>query len=132
MLAIDTQNIGRSFLKKNKEKIVLKDINLKIETGSFYGLLGPNGAGKTTLIKILSTLLLPTTGRAKVLGFDIEKETNDIRWRMSLVSGGEFSGYGLLTVEEQLWMFALFNGMKTRDAKAVSYTHLTLPTKRIV
>ena len=88
MLAIDTQNIGRSFLKKNKEKIVLKDINLKIETGSFYGLLGPNGAGKTTLIKILSTLLLPTTGRAKVLGFDIEKETNDIRWRMSLVSGG--------------------------------------------
>jgi len=117
MLAIDTQNIGRSFLKKNKEKIVLKDINLKIETGSFYGLLGPNGAGKTTLIKILSTLLLPTTGRAKVLGFDIEKETNDIRWRMSLVSGGEFSGYGLLTVEEQLWMFALFNGMKTRDAK---------------
>ena len=117
MLAIDTQNIGRSFIKKNKEKIVLKDINLKIETGSFYGLLGPNGAGKTTLIKILSTLLLPTTGRAKVLGFDIEKETNDIRWRMSLVSGGEFSGYGLLTVEEQLWMFALFNGMNTRDAK---------------
>ena len=64
MLAIDTQNIGRFFLKKNKEKIVLKDINLKIETGSFYGLLGPNGAGKTTLIKILSTLLLPTAGRA--------------------------------------------------------------------
>jgi len=117
MLAIDTQNIGRSFVKKNNEKIVLSDINLKINTGSFYGLLGPNGAGKTTLIKILSTLLLPTTGSAKVLGFDIEKETNDIRWRMSLVSGGEFSGYGLLTVEEQLWMFALFNGMKSNDAK---------------
>jgi len=117
MLAIDTQDISRSFVKKKKVKIALEKINLKIEHGSFYGLLGPNGAGKTTLIKILSTLLLPTSGNAQVLGFNVVDETNEIRWRMSLVSGGEFSGYGLLTVEEQLWMFALFNGMKSKSAR---------------
>jgi len=117
MLAIETQDISRSFVKKKKVKIALEKINLKIEHGSFYGLLGPNGAGKTTLIKILSTLLLPTSGNAHVLGFNVADETNEIRWRMSLVSGGEFSGYGLLTVEEQLWMFALFNGMKSKSAR---------------
>ena len=117
MNAIYTKSLGRKFTKRNKTKIALENVNLKIEEGSFYGLLGPNGAGKTTLIKILSTLLLPTSGKAKVLGYDVAKQTNEIRWRMSLVSGGEFSGYGLLTVEEQLWMFALFNGMTTRDAQ---------------
>ncbi len=117
MNAIYTKSLGRKFTKRNKTKIALENVDLKIEEGSFYGLLGPNGAGKTTLIKILSTLLLPTTGKAKVLGYDVAKQTNEIRWRMSLVSGGEFSGYGLLTVEEQLWMFALFNGMTTKDAQ---------------
>ncbi len=116
MLAVETHNISRTFVKKKKVKVALENINLKIDHGSFYGLLGPNGAGKTTLIKILSTLLLPTSGKAEVLGFNVADETNEIRWRMSLVSGGEFSGYGLLTVEEQLWMFALFNGMKSKNA----------------
>ena len=117
MLAVETINVSRTFTKKKKIKTALSNINLKIEHGSFYGLLGPNGAGKTTLIKILSTLLLPSNGSAKVLGFDVKNETNEIRWRMSLVSGGEFSGYGLLTVEEQLWMFALFNGMSSLNAR---------------
>jgi len=117
MLAVETHNISRTFVKKKKVKVALENINLKIDHGSFYGLLGPNGAGKTTLIKILSTLLLPTSGKAEVLGFNVADETNEIRWRMSLVSGGEFSGYGLLTVEEQLWMFALFNGMKSKSAR---------------
>ena len=117
MLAIETIDLHRTFKKKNIVNTVLSNLDLTIEKGTFYGLLGPNGAGKTTLIKILSTLLLPTSGTAKVLGYNVQSETNEIRWRMSLVSGGEFSGYGLLTVEEQLWMFALFNGMSTPEAK---------------
>ena len=117
MLAVETVGLQRSFIKQNVTKLALNSIDLKIEKGLFYGLLGPNGAGKTTLIKILSTLLLPSKGTAKVLGYDLRTETNEIRWRMSLVSGGEFSGYGLLTVEEQLWMFALFNGMSSKNAR---------------
>ena len=117
MLAVETVGLQRTFIKKNVTKLALNGIDLKIEKGLFYGLLGPNGAGKTTLIKILSTLLLPSKGTAKVLGYDLRTETNEIRWRMSLVSGGEFSGYGLLTVEEQLWMFALFNGMSSKNAR---------------
>ena len=85
--------------------------------GSFYGLLGPNGAGKSTLIKIFTTLLLPTSGSVSVLGHDVFKEENEIRWKISLVTGGEMSGYGLLSVYEQLTMFAMFNGLNKNEAK---------------
>lgn len=85
--------------------------------GEFFGLLGPNGAGKTTLIKILTTLLLPSEGTAKVLGFDVATEFTNLRWHISMVSGGETSGYGLLTVREQLWMFSQFHGLATKVAR---------------
>jgi ABC-2 type transport system ATP-binding protein len=79
-------------------------------------LLGPNGAGKTTLIKILTTLLAPSSGSAQVAGFDVVKETNQIRQRINMVSGGESSGYGLLTVRENLWMFSQFYGLPSQVA----------------
>jgi ABC-2 type transport system ATP-binding protein len=80
-------------------------------------LLGPNGAGKTTLIKILTTLLLPTRGTAQVAGLDVAQQAQEIRRCISMVSGGETSGYGLLTVEENLWMFARFYGLESKVAK---------------
>jgi ABC-2 type transport system ATP-binding protein len=78
--------------------------------------LGPNGAGKTTLIKILTTLLSPTTGRAWVAGYDVSQEPEKIRPRINMVSGGESSGYGLLTVRENLWMFSQFYGLPSKEA----------------
>src|SRR3990172_11620736 len=111
-LAIETRNLGRIYkIRGNKkEKKVLKelealaDVNLQIEQGELFGLLGPNGAGKTTLIKILTTLLAPTRGRAWVAGHDVVAEPQRIRPLINMVSGGESSGYGLLTVRENLWM----------------------------
>jgi ABC-2 type transport system ATP-binding protein len=79
-------------------------------------LLGPNGAGKTTLIKILTTLLAPSTGHAWVAGFDVADEPEKVRPRINMVSGGETSGYGLLTVRENLWMFSQFYGLSSSVA----------------
>lgn len=122
--AIFTHNLGRVYkLRGPKHKgdpqtiVALTDINLTVARGELFGLLGPNGAGKTTLIKILTTLLLPTTGTARVLGWDVVHQAQEIRRRISMVSGGETSGYGLLTVEENLWMFARFYGLDGKVAR---------------
>ena len=123
-LAIKTTNLGRIYKirgpKKQgdrKELVALKDVNLEVPRGELFGLLGPNGAGKTTLIKILCTLLLPTSGSALVDGIDVATQAQEARRRISMVSGGETSGFGLLTVEENLWMFARFYGLDNAITK---------------
>jgi len=115
--AVQTEHLARIYkirgIKKEKAKELkaLKDISLQVQRGELFGLLGPNGAGKTTLIKVLTTLLSPTSGWARVAGFDVAKEPQKVRPRINMVSGGESSGYGLLTVRENLWMFAQFYGI---------------------
>jgi len=116
--AIETRELKRVYKLRGprrkdepKQLIALDGVDLRVERGELFGLLGPNGAGKTTLIKILVTLLLPTDGVALVDGLDVTTEAREIRRRISMVSGGETSGYGLLTVEENLWMFAQFYGI---------------------
>jgi ABC-2 type transport system ATP-binding protein len=124
LVAIEAEDLGRIYkirgIKKEKairrELVALADVNLKIEQGELFGLLGPNGAGKTTLIKILTTLLAPTSGRARVAGHDVLAEPQLIRPCINMVSGGESSGYGLLTVRENLWMFSQFYGVPSRQA----------------
>jgi ABC-2 type transport system ATP-binding protein len=121
-LAIHTENLGRVYKirgnkkEKAREFIALRDISLDVRKGELFGLLGPNGAGKTTLIKILTTLLAPTSGIAKVAGYDVAAEPEKVRPRINMVSGGESSGYGLLTVRENLWMFAQFYGIPNKVA----------------
>jgi len=114
-LAIDVRGIKRVYKVKPKPVVALDGVDLQVEPGEFFGLLGPNGAGKTTLIKILTTLLLPSEGTARIFGFDVERQTKQIRRIMNMVAGGEQSGYGILTVREQLWMFSQFYGLPSRD-----------------
>ncbi len=120
--AIQTSQLSRVYKirgsKKSepKELLALQDVNLEVRQGELFGLLGPNGAGKTTLIKILTTLLSPTSGWARVAGFDVVKEADKVRPRINMVSGGESSGYGLLTVRENLWMFSQFYGLPSAVA----------------
>jgi ABC-2 type transport system ATP-binding protein len=117
--AIEVQDLTRIFNgKKSTPSVALDHLDLQVEEGELFGLLGPNGAGKTTLIKILSTLLLPSSGSARVLGYDVVNEAAKIRPRINMVSGGETSGYGLLTVRENLWMFSQFYGIPGKEAKA--------------
>jgi ABC-2 type transport system ATP-binding protein len=120
--AVRTEKLSRIYQirggKKSEPKSLaaLNDINLEVHPGELFGLLGPNGAGKTTLIKILTTLLSPTTGHAWVAGFDVAVEPEKVRPRINMVSGGETSGYGLLTVRENLWMFSQFYGLSSAVA----------------
>jgi ABC-2 type transport system ATP-binding protein len=120
--SIQTKELGRIYkIRKTKnaearELVALDNVNLDIKQGELFGLLGPNGAGKTTLIKILTTLLAPSKGKAYVSGFDVEKEPEKIRPLINMVSGGESSGYGLLTVRENLWMFSQFYGLNSAEA----------------
>jgi ABC-2 type transport system ATP-binding protein len=114
-LAIETHGVRRVYAAKGGPVVALDGVDLEVESGEMFGLLGPNGAGKTTLIKILTTLLTPTSGTARIFGFDVMTDTKRIRRIMNMVAGGEQSGYGILTVREQLWMFSQFYGLPSGD-----------------
>ncbi len=116
--AVETRNLRRVFkgARGSPEVVALDGVDLRIERGEVFGLLGPNGAGKTTCIKILNTLLYPSSGEAFVAGHDVVRESGEVRRRISLVSGGENSGYGILTVRECLWMFSQFYGVPSAEA----------------
>ena len=112
MSAIRTEQLTRTYTRKKKEPFTaLAGVDLEIRPGELFGLLGPNGAGKTTLIKIMTTLIAPTSGKAWVNGFDVVSEAEKIRPIINMVSGGESSGYGILTVRENIWLFARIYGV---------------------
>jgi len=115
--SIETRELTRTFKGQDKPVVALDKVTISIEEGEIFGLLGPNGAGKTTLIKILTTLLLPTSGEAYVGGFNVASEPNKIRRVISLVSGGETPGYGILSTSENLWFFSQLYGLSSSAAK---------------
>jgi len=123
-IAVEASELTRLFYKKDRKTkakttvYALDRVNLQIYEGELFGLLGPNGAGKTTLIKILATLLLPTSGKAFVDGMDVVEDAQKVRRVINMVSGGEHSGYGILTVRETLWMFSQFYGVPSKIAQA--------------
>lgn len=103
--AIEIHNISKTF-KVGKEVITaVDDISFDVKKGELFGLIGPDGAGKSTLIRILTTLLLPGKGSAKVDGFDVVKDYKSIRERVGYMPG-KFSLYPEMTVEETLHFFA--------------------------
>src|SRR5215217_8191167 len=95
----------------------LRGIDFAVERGELFGLLGPNGAGKTTTIKILVTLLLPTSGTARVLGFDVVRDTREVRRRVGFVFGGERGLYERLSGLDNLRYFAELYGVPPREQR---------------
>ena len=110
---IRTEKLSKNFVSKDrkgfrskKKKVeALKDVDLEIAEGEIFGLLGPNGAGKTTLIKCLTTLLIPTSGKAWVNGFDILSQDNLVRASLGTMLMGERGLYWKLTGRENLDYF---------------------------
>jgi len=92
----------------------LQDIDFEVEKGEIFGLIGPDGAGKTTLIRILTTLLLPDSGSAEVMGMDVIKNYRPLR-RLFGYMPGRFSLYEDLTVEENLELFASIFGTTIKE-----------------
>lgn len=107
------------FLKNRVKEInALQNINLTIEQGEFFGLLGPNGAGKTTLIKCLTTLLVPTTGRIVVNGYEVGRQDARVRASLGCLLGGERSIYWKLTGRENLEYFAALYHLSAAQTRA--------------
>ncbi len=106
----------RSLVGGKRETVALKQVNVSVPRGSVFGLLGPNGAGKTTTVRILSTLLTPTAGHASVLGFDVMRDTAEVRRNIGFVLGGDRGLYGRLSGIENLEYFAALNHMEPRAA----------------
>lgn len=121
-VAIACENLRRVYPSASgreslKETVALEGLSLSIPGGTVYGLLGPNGAGKTTTVRILSTLLLPTSGTARVLGHDVVSETAAVRRIIGLAIGGDRGFYGRITGRQNLLYFGALSGLSRREAK---------------
>ena len=129
MYAIEAENLTKTYLPPKglramlikspikKEVIAVKNVNLQVKKGEIFGFLGPNGAGKTTLIKMLTTLLHPTSGKAAINGYDVVKQQNEARNSVGLVTGEERSFYLRLTGKQNLEFFANLYGFFSKEAE---------------
>lgn len=110
---IELEDLKREFITTkgwiNRKKEVVKavdGISFNVKSGEIFGLLGQNGAGKTTIIKMLITLLAPTSGTCKVLGYDCYGEENKFRDKINFIFGGEMGVYRRLSARDNLKYFA--------------------------
>lgn len=117
-LAIETTRLSRSYGRGNAQRWALRDVSLEVREGEIHGLLGPNGAGKTTLCKILSTVIQPTEGTARVAGKDVVREGDDVRRTIAVAFGGDRGLYGRLTVRQNLEYWAAVGDVPRRDVRA--------------
>jgi ABC-2 type transport system ATP-binding protein len=114
---IETIGLRRTFKGKGGDVDAVAGVDLNVAAGDIFGFLGPNGAGKTTTLRILATLLPPTSGTARVAGFDVARRPGDVRTRIGYVaqSGGS---YREATGREELVIQGRLFGMSKSDSQA--------------
>ena len=109
---------ARDLVKRFDDFTAVDHISFAVPEGVIFGFLGPNGAGKTTTIKMLITLLLPTSGSARVLGFDVVKDARKVRERIGYVFGGDRGLYDRLSALDNLRYFADLYRVPPRERRA--------------
>ncbi len=114
-LALQITEISKKF--SNHPRQVLEKITFSVQPGEIFGLLGPNGAGKTTLLKILATLIIPSSGGAKINGYDLIAQDEKIRSSIGVAWGDDRSFYYHLTGEENLQFFGSLYGLSRQQIK---------------
>jgi ABC-2 type transport system ATP-binding protein len=116
MAAIEASGLVKTFKSRKNTVKALDGIDLDVPEGSVLGLLGPNGAGKTTTVRILTTLMAPDEGSARVLGHDVVKDADVVRSLVGL--SGQYAAVDeLLTGRENLWMFGRLYRLSSQQAK---------------
>jgi ABC-2 type transport system ATP-binding protein len=128
-VVVEVQDLSRIYhttigviRRKRRQVQALDRLTFSVRSGELFGVVGPNGAGKTTLIKILCTQLLPSSGEAYVLGFNVATEEKPIRSLINVVLGGERGLYTRLSGEDNLKYFAdLYRVPRHVAAKRIPY-----------
>jgi ABC-2 type transport system ATP-binding protein len=122
--AIEAEDLRRTYrsrtgwLRSDRTEIeAVRGVDFTVGRGELFGLLGPNGAGKTTTIKLLNTLLIPTSGSARVCGYDVVADTREVRRRIGYVFGGDRGLYDRLSGLDNLRYFAELYGVAPREQK---------------
>jgi ABC-2 type transport system ATP-binding protein len=105
------------FRRRAMDVEAVRGVSFEIDSGELFGLLGPNGAGKTTTIKMLITLLIPTSGSASVLGFDVVRDAREVRRRIGYVFGGDRGLYERLSAYDNLRYFAELYAVPAREQR---------------
>jgi ABC-2 type transport system ATP-binding protein len=125
--AIVARNLHRVFrlgsgpFRRGTEITAVHDISFTVPQGTIFGMLGPNGAGKTTTIKMLSTLLVPTSGSATVAGYDVGTQERQVRRQLGVVLGGDRGLYMKLSAIDNLRYFGNLYGMPKADLERRSH-----------
>jgi sodium transport system ATP-binding protein len=115
---IEAQHLTKTFRDKKRGLIhAAEDVSFRVAPGQIYGLLGANGAGKTTTLRLLATLLQPTSGNATVAGFDVTRDPEKVRANVGFLAAST-ALYGRLTAREMITYFGRLNGMADAAIKA--------------
>lgn len=112
---IEARNLTKTFRDKKRGEIrAVDDVSFRVAPGQIYGLLGANGAGKTTTLRLLSTLLKPTSGTATIAGFDVGRQPEKVRQNVGFLAAST-ALYGRLTAREFITYFGRLNGLAAAE-----------------
>lgn len=114
---VEIKGVTKTFTGRKETVTAVDNASFSIKAGEVFGLVGTNGAGKTTLMRMIATMLKPTTGSIEVLGKDVVKEPEAARKNIGILFGSEAGLYDRLTAYENIEYFAKLNGLTDAECE---------------